>query len=279
MTAACAVLQRNRAVHPIGGRFEAADLQWWWRTPRTTDDVDQLIWYDDHGPVAAAYLTDWTDSVGLDVLLPVDASSEAYAMVLDTGLHHAASLGIDRVDFEVARSDHAVSELLSERGFAVAESGLVECWIRADDRPPVTELGDGYHLFDRSSTRSQPSHWLRRNGPDVERRLSETTLYRDDLDLVVLDDHDDHVGYGLFWHDPTTSTGLVEPMRTEDDHQRRGIARHVLTAGLDRLARVGSRRIKICFEAGNTAARNLYLDVGFTPAVHTDIWAGPTATV
>ena len=42
--------------------------------------------------------------------------------------------------------------------------------------------------------------------------------------------------YGLFWFDPATATGLVEPMRTEDDHQRRGLARHVLTAGVDLLA-------------------------------------------
>lgn len=37
-------------------------------------------------------------------------------------------------------------------------------------------------------------------------------------------------------------------MRTEDDHQRRGLARHVLTTGIGRLAESGAERIKICFE-------------------------------
>ena len=75
-----------------------------------------------------------------------------------------------------------------------------------------------------------------RNNPDPEARLRQTSLYRPDLDLVVHDSGNDVAAYGLFWYDPETATGLVEPMRTEDDHQRRGLARHILTTGLDRLA-------------------------------------------
>ena len=81
----------------------------------------------------------------------------------------------------------------------------------------------------------------------------------------IYDEHDDVAAYGMFWYDPVSETGLVEPMRTEDDHQRRGLGRHVLTAGVDRLAQAGARRIKICFGADNRAAGDLYLDVGFKP--------------
>ncbi|MGH8945235.1 MAG: GNAT family N-acetyltransferase, partial [Acidimicrobiia bacterium] len=65
--------------------------------------------------------------------------------------------------------------------------------------------------------------------------------------------------------DPETATGLVEPMRTEDDHQRRGLARYLLTAGIDLLAEAGAVRIKICFRPDNPASRGLYLSVGFEP--------------
>jgi predicted N-acetyltransferase YhbS len=47
-------------------------------------------------------------------------------------------------------------------------------------------------------------------------------------------------GYALFWNDARTGVGLLEPMRTEDAYQRRGIARMLLAAGLDRLARRGA---------------------------------------
>jgi predicted N-acetyltransferase YhbS len=113
----------------------------------------------------------------------------------------------------------------------------------------------------------------RRNHPDVEARLRETSLYRPDLDLVVHGANGDVAAYGLFWYDPVTATGLVEPMRTEDEHQRRGLARHVLTAGVDRLATVGARRVKICFEPGNPASSHLYLSAGFVPDRETVLYA------
>jgi GNAT superfamily N-acetyltransferase len=68
-------------------------------------------------------------------------------------------------------------------------------------------------------------------------------------------------GYALFWFDLTTLVGLLEPMRVEDDYQRRPLARMLLTNGLDRLAHKGARRLKVGFETD--AARNLYLGADF----------------
>jgi GNAT superfamily N-acetyltransferase len=106
---------------------------------------------------------------------------------------------------------------------------------------------------------------IHRSGPDVETRLRQTSLYRPDLDLLVLDSRDGVAAYGLLWFDPETVTGLVEPMRIEDDHQQRGLARHLLTVVIDLLAEAGAVRIKICFEPDNPASRGLYLNVGFEP--------------
>lgn len=49
----------------------------------------------------------------------------------------------------------------------------------------------------------------------IAAHATETSLYRSDLDLLILDQHDQVAAYGLFWFDPQTATGLVEPMRTE----------------------------------------------------------------
>ena len=115
---------------------------------------------------------------------------------------------------------------------------------------------------------------LERNRPDPEPRLRQTSLYRPDLDLVIHDRHGSVAAYGLFWCDPETATGLVEPMRTEDEHQRRGLARHLLTTGLDLLAASGASRIKICYEPDNPASSHLYLSVGFQPDRRTVVFAG-----
>lgn len=102
---------------------------------------------------------------------------------------------------------------------------------------------------------------IARNGEAVESRLQQCSLYDPALDLAVEDSNGNVAGYALFWFDPTTMVGLLEPMRVEDEYQRRGLARWLLTEGLDRLARRGACRLKVGFETG--AARDLYLGAGF----------------
>jgi GNAT superfamily N-acetyltransferase len=119
-----------------------------------------------------------------------------------------------------------------------------------------------------SGSRPRASHaggssapMIARNGELVEPRLRQCSLYDPPLDLAVEDADGRVAGYALFWFDHTTLVGLLEPMRVEDDYRRRGLARMLLTTGLDRLARAGARRLKVGFETD--AARNLYLGAGF----------------
>ncbi len=268
LTAVTTLLQRNRGAHPTAGLFEAADLQWWWRTPRSTDAIGQLVWFDELDlPEAAVVATDWGDRVGLDPLLLPDASPDWIAHVVERGLAHAEQSGLDTLVLEVDRDDDVLQGLLIEHGFEREDGEMVETWMAADARPPVSPLPDGYRLASRAETMDRPHHMIsaKRKIGDPEPRLRQTSLYRADLDLVVHDAEGDVAAYGLFWYDPTTSTGLVEPMRTNDEHQRRGLARHVLTAGIDRLAAAGAQRIKICFEPTNPASGHLYLSAGFVP--------------
>jgi GNAT superfamily N-acetyltransferase len=275
LDAATELLRRVRRAHPTKGLFEAADLHWWWRTPRTTDDLAQLFWFDSLGRAHAAVIaTDWGDRIALAPIVMPDATPDWVAHVVERGLAHADELGFGSVELEVDRADDVTRAVLSGRGFVVEEDGVVETWLAADDRPAISPLADGYRLFSRLDTTQRPHHMIRRSGPHVETRLRQTSLYRPGLDLVVLDDRDEVAAYGLFWFDAETATGLVEPMRTEDDHQRRGLARHVLTAGIHRLAAAGAVRIKICFEPGNRASSGLYLSVGFEPDKQTDVLAG-----
>lgn len=52
-------------------------------------------------------------------------------------------------------------------------------------------------------------------------------------------------GYSLYGFDPVTKVGLVESVRVEDGYQRRGLARAMLTVGIDRLAMKGAHRVKL----------------------------------
>lgn len=272
------LLQRARSAHPTRGLYEAADLQWWWaQSSHLIDSSPQLFWIDDLGrPEAAVITTEWSYGVQLDPLFLPGATPELVVLVVERGLDRARARGFQKVQLEVDRTDHVLRDALSERGFEIEDGGYAETWLDAEARPEVSPLREGYRMACRLDTKPVPHHFIKRNGTAVEQRLLQTSLYRPDLDLVVLD-RDDHVAaYGLFWFDPVTTTGMVEPMRTEDNHQQRGLARHLLTAGIELLSAAGAERIKICFELSNPASSRLYPSVGFKPVKQTDMFEGPT---
>jgi GNAT superfamily N-acetyltransferase len=134
-------------------------------------------------------------------------------------------------------------------------------WMDAPERPAVAALPDEFVLVDRAGATTRPHPIRRRGGESVEARLRQCSLYDSVLDLAVESSDGTVAGYALFWFDPVTAVGLVEPMRVEEAYQRRGLARAMLTAGLDRLAQLGASRLKVGY--GTDVARRLYTGAGF----------------
>lgn len=95
----------------------------------------------------------------------------------------------------------------------------------------------------------------------VRFEVVEPIVAVDDTAETEVDAHGTVAGYGLFWFDSVTAVGMLEPMRVEDAYQRRGLARALLTFGLERLAARGARSVKVGFDG--EPGRNLYLGAGF----------------
>jgi ribosomal protein S18 acetylase RimI-like enzyme len=170
------------------------------------------------------------------------------------------ALGLESVDVLVDNDDAELVELLTSAGFVAGdEDGTT--WMDAGDRPDVTPLPDGFVLVDRALERTRPHPMRHRNGEQVEARLRQCSLYDPALDLAAETADGEVAGYALFWFDPMTQVGMLEPMRVEDEYQRRGLARAMLTVGLDRLASRGARRLKVSY--ATAAARSLYVGAGF----------------
>ncbi len=263
LTLSCDLLHRVRRADPRAGTWEAADLQWWWRVPRATDDLQQPFVVDDRGPPATARLTAWSEHWGLDVMRAPGAGP-AWREVAEQAWQMAQQHGVLAVESLVTPDDGELIEWLEDHGFAAAaEDGTG--WLPAAGRPAPPVLPDGYRLVDRS-TRAEGEHPLvGRNGPHVEYRLQQLPLYDPHLDLAVLAPDEDLAGYALFWHDAATRVGLVEPVRVEDAHSGRGVGFAVVAAGLDRLAAAGSTLLKVSWDTER--ARRLYVRLGFTDPV------------
>jgi ribosomal protein S18 acetylase RimI-like enzyme len=260
------LLERCRLADPTGGLWEAADFQWWWRRVRPSDELGQIFWIDDHGdPVAAFVLTDWDGRWEGEVTVAPDRSRELFAEVWQQGLERMASLELETVHVRARDDDTALRRVLAEAGFAPAGDESTASWLDGPRRSPVSELPRGFRLRSHAERADRPHHMIRRNGEEVAERLGQCSLYDPELDLLVEAPNGEVAGYALFWADPVTRVGLVEPMRAEDAYQRLGIGKHLLTAGVDRLASRGCERMKVSYRDENAGAKALYLGAGFSP--------------
>lgn len=264
LNAVTALLHRIRLLDPRAGVWEAADVQWWWRRPRASDHIALPVWFDDTDkPVAAAVLTEWPQAWWLDVLrMPgMNLNLDDLAGPAWADLDGRAEPPV--IEALVPDGDVELRDWFEARGFMMIEE-VWSGWMAAADRPAVRALPDGYRLTDRAPRGKDVAaehHMVGRNGPEVETRLRQTSLYDPRLDLAVLGPDGSVVGYALFWNDPVTGIGMVEPVRVEDEHSGRGIGYAMISAGLDRLARAGSTTLKIGWESDR--AGELYTRLGF----------------
>src|SRR6266566_8276673 len=126
------LLRRVRLADPMAGLWEAADLQWWWRTPRRSDAIDQLFWIDDKGPVAGVVLTDWGRAWGCDPIV-VSGAGVSLARVWARAVEAIDDLGLEAVEVLARDDDFELLGLLAGSGFAAGDEVSEVTWMEAAD--------------------------------------------------------------------------------------------------------------------------------------------------
>jgi predicted N-acetyltransferase YhbS len=203
-----------------------------------------------------------------DVIVAPDHAERMFGGVWQRALARMAELSLDAVEVTVRDDDAMMLDAIAAAGFTATGDTGASSWLNCGDRPGIAPLAEGFRLLSRTQTIDRPHHMIARNGPDVGARLARCSLYDPDLDLLIQAPNGGVAAYGLFWADPVTSVGLVEPMRTEQQYWRNGLARHILTTGLDKLAAHGCTRLKV------SSQHPLYLGVGFTPTAPDQTYQG-----
>ena len=257
------LLQQIRLDSAEGGLWEAADLQWAWRRDQHADPNNATFWMDaDHNPVAAVVVTNYGDRVGFDVITRQQVLDHLPTM-WDAALNILTKIPDAALATAVRDDDKATIALALGAGFVADDDIAVSCWLDAADRPQISDLVPGYRLRSRADLPTSPHHMIKRNGEHVAERLRECSLYNPSFDLFVEASDGSVAAYGLFWPDPVTGVGLVEPMRTEDEHQGRGLARHILSSGVERLAAASCARMRVTYMDDNPVSGHLYRSAGF----------------
>jgi predicted N-acetyltransferase YhbS len=101
-------------------------------------------------------------------------------------------------------------------------------------------------------------------GRGAYERVRRTWPYRSALDRIVETAAGEVVAFCTAWLDEANAVGLLEPVGTRPDHQRRGLASAVCRAALIALRDAGARTAQVAFSAPQ--ARALYESLGFTLA-------------
>jgi hypothetical protein len=193
------VLQRRRLAEPERETWEAAEVQWWWPRDQHEDPSYARVWCDADGPAAAVIFTRWGNELGCTVLADGDFAPAWRFTSERSGHLQATAIEMEIIDRDVQTQDSYIA------------SWLDPSEIRAPKRP----LLGGYEIVSRAQGADRPHPMAARNGAEVESRLRQCSLYDSTLDLAVRAADDTIAGYALFWADPVTHVGVVEPMRVE----------------------------------------------------------------
>jgi mycothiol synthase len=149
-----------------------------------------------------------------------------------------------------------LSRLLTNKGYVKEEKPEYQ-WRRDLSEPiPTTSvaagyairaLGDGLELLERCYASGLGFHEgdieyavNNRKNPGWYHNIQNAPLYRRDLDLVAVGPDGDIAAFSTIWFDDATRSAYFEPVVTVPAHQRKGLARAVMTEGLHRLKRMGA---------------------------------------
>ena len=146
-------------------------------------------------------------------------------------------------------------DILLRRGYT--QRGLSEHqWRRELDMPiPDVPVAPGYTVRSLGDTGELPTRsWAslrafhldepdeRYEGWEWYHNIQRMPLYRRDLDLVAVAPTGEIASFCTIWYDGVTRSAYYEPVGTTPEHQRRGLAKAILTEGLRRLKRMGATR-------------------------------------
>lgn len=167
--------------------------------------------------------------------------------------------------------------ILHDRGWAASETALSQYVQPLDLELDPPRVPDGYVLRHVRGPEEFPARVEAHRAAFAPSRMTVEKYalmpgldhYRFEHDLVVEAPDGSIAAFTMCWIDPVGSIGEFEPVGTHPDHQRRGLGRVIMRAGLRLMRDAGLRDALVFSDASNTASEALYRSAGFERvAVH-----------
>jgi ribosomal protein S18 acetylase RimI-like enzyme len=168
--------------------------------------------------------------------------------------------------------DEATMEALAAGGFSALAEGVFEVLaLPLDEHIPQPHLPAGFRLrhvegeadLERRVAVHRAAYHPSRVTEESYASVMAAWPYRSELDWVVEAPDGRFASFCLAWLDDTAAVGELEPVGTDPEFQRRGLARAVCLGALRALAAHGADTAVVY--SGHPAAAALYRGLGFRP--------------
>jgi mycothiol synthase len=179
--------------------------------------------------------------------------------------------------------DTILKAALTQRGYVKTGTAEHQHWQSLDRQIPPVPLAEGYTLRSLGGDAELPARswasWraFHPDEPDEKyggwewyRNIQRIPIYRCDLDLVAATFNGEIAAFTTIWYDEATKTAAFEPVGTQPQHQRKGLAKALLTEGLHRMQKRGVTMAYV--NSGAPAAHAAYASVGFEKYDLSEMW-------
>lgn len=103
-------------------------------------------------------------------------------------------------------------------------------------------------------------------GIEWRRKMQSSSQFRKDLTLVVVEPGGEYVCFCGLWYEETNRYAYIEPLATDPDYRRQGLAGAAVREGVRRCARLGAQEIYVGSD------QPFYLSLGFRVVFRTRSW-------
>jgi ribosomal protein S18 acetylase RimI-like enzyme len=260
------------------------DIDFWRASDDDPNSVNMIqLWFDDARPVALAWPVD--DQV--DIIVHPD-----YPALHDAALAWAEAEYRQRQGKGVIQplrawgftGDTARNAALAGRGYRRTEDGLV-FYIRPVVAAAETPGLPAGYTFDHTRGEADLARRTAVHRAAFEsssmtesrmRAIQAASVYRPELDLVVVAPDSSFAAFALIWLDEVNHVGVFEPVGVSSAHRRMGLGRAILEEGLRLLGELDARIAFVQTGIQNHAAQGLYVAVGFTELDRNYAWTRAT---
>jgi mycothiol synthase len=245
-----------------------AAIEWWhassWPDPLETN---LRLWFD--GPSLVGWT--WHDEGELEWHVWTGDATRDRAIVREI-METVSTETSGPLAVWAADDDPDSIALFEGLGLVRADRRLSQ-WQRAaaEGAPPPIPLAEGYTIrplrgpeeFEARVDVHRSAFPTSRLNIQKYERLATLPHYRFDDDLIVEAPDGSFAAFAMAWWDPVGRVGEFEPVGTHPAHQRRGLARAMLTFGLARYFERGAQVVQVYADASEAGPEALYEAVGF----------------